>query len=127
MTAPESSSPESAAQETAAQHTANGTPDIDQLQSQIEQTREELAETVDALGAKLDVKSRAKAKVSSTTEQARAGVQVGRDRVVTVTSRAVNAATDDNGRPTPPVIVTVSAAAVTALLVTGLVVWRRRR
>ena len=114
-------------QETAVQHTANGTPDIDELQSQIEQTREELAETVDALGAKLDVKSRAKDKVSSTTEQARAGVEVARDRVVHETSKAVNAATDDNGRPTPPVIVAVSAAAAAALLVTGLVVWRRRR
>jgi ElaB/YqjD/DUF883 family membrane-anchored ribosome-binding protein len=120
-------SSEPTSQEATAQHTANGSPDIDELQSQIEQTREELAETVDALGAKLDVKSRAKAKVSSTTEQARAGVEVGRDRVVQVTSKAVNAATDDNGRPTPPVIVAVSAAGVTALIVTGLVVWRRRR
>jgi len=122
MTSSESTSPEATAQ-----HTANGSPDIDELQSQIEQTREELAETVDALGAKLDVKSRAKAKVSSTTEQARAGVEMGRDRVVQVTSKAVNAATDDNGRPTPPVIVAVSAAGFTALIVTGLVVWRRRR
>ena len=79
--------------------TANGSSDIEQLQTQIEQTREELAETLDALGAKLDVKSRAKAKVRSTTEQARAGVEVGRDHVVQVTSKAVNAATDDNGRP----------------------------
>ena len=74
--------------------TANGSSDIEQLQTQIEQTREELAETLDALGAKLDVKSRAKAKVRSTTEQARAGVEVGRDHVVQVTSKAVNAATD---------------------------------
>ena len=82
---------------------------------------------MDALGAKLDVKSRAKDKVSSTTEQARAGVEAGRDRVVQATTKAVDAATDDNGRPTPPVIVAVSAAAAAALLVTGLVVWRRRR
>jgi len=127
MSSPESSAPDSDAQETSAPHTANGTADIDQLQTHIEQTREELAETVDALGAKLDVKTRAKEKMSATTEQARAGVEVGRDRVVQMTSKAVDAATDDKGRPTPPVIVAASAAAATALLVTGVVLWRRRR
>jgi MYXO-CTERM domain-containing protein len=101
--------------------------DIDQLQAQIEQTREELADTVDALGAKLDVKSRAKDKVSATTEQARAGVEAGRDRVVRVANNAVDAATDDSGRPTPSVIVAVSSAALAAALVAGFVVWRRRR
>jgi hypothetical protein len=116
MSQSESAPQDTAAQDTSPQHTANGTSDIDELQSQIEQTREELAETVDALGAKLDVKARAKEKLSSTTEQARASV-----------GRAVDSATDDKGRPTPPVIVAVSAAAVTALLVTGVVVWRRRR
>jgi MYXO-CTERM domain-containing protein len=127
MSSPESSAPDPGAQETSAQRTANGTADIEHLQTQIEQTREELAETVDALGAKLDVKTRAKDKLSSTTEQARAGVEVGRDHVVQMTSKAMDAATDDKGRPTPPVIVAASSAALAAALVVGIVLWRRRR
>lgn len=120
-------SSEPSPQGTTPQHTGNGTADIDQLQSQIEQTREELADTVDALGAKLDVKARAREKMSSTTEQARADLQAGRDRVVHVATNAVDAATDDNGRPTPPVIVAASSAVVAAALVVGFVLWRRRR
>jgi MYXO-CTERM domain-containing protein len=121
------SSSEPTQEETTPQHTDNGAADIDQLQTQIEQTREELAETVDALGAKLDVKARAKEKVSTTTEHARADLQAGRDRVVRVATNAVDAATDDKGRPTPPVIVAASSAALAAALVVGFVMWRRRR
>ena len=43
--------------------------DIDELQNDIEQTRKELGETVEALTAKLDVKERAKEKVAETKEQ----------------------------------------------------------
>lgn len=76
-----------------------------QLQADIEQQREELAETVDALTAKLDVKARA------------------RQRLRTIRS----AATDEQGRPTPPVL--AGTAAVTAVVVAGVVlaVWRARR
>lgn len=120
MTTPDPASPEAPA------HTANGDVGIDELQAQVEQTREELAQTVDALGAKLDVKTRAKEKISSTTEQARVAAEAGRDRVVRVASSAVDSATDDKGRPTPPVIVAVGAAAAAALLVVGVAAWRRR-
>jgi hypothetical protein len=102
------SNPDPAPQETPS-HTANGSVGIDELQSQIEQTRDELAETVDALSAKLDVKTRAKESVARTT------------------TNAVNAVTDERGRPTPQVIVAVSAAVAAALLVAGVTTWRRRR
>jgi hypothetical protein len=44
--------------------TSSPQPDIEQLQAEIEQTREQLGETVDALTAKLDVKSRTRARLT---------------------------------------------------------------
>jgi cell division septum initiation protein DivIVA len=43
--------------------------DIDDLQTDIEQTRKELGETVEALTAKMDVKERTKEKVAQTKER----------------------------------------------------------
>ena len=74
----------------------------EQLEADIERQREELATTVDALQARLDVKARAQQKVADV-----------RDR-----------ATTDEGRPRPEVI--AGAAAVVVALV-GLVVLRRHR
>ena len=74
----------------------------EQLEADIERQREELATTVDALQARLDVKARAKHKVEEV-----------RDR-----------ATDDRGRPAPQV---VAAAAAVLVATVGLVVLRRRR
>lgn len=73
----------------------------EQLEADIERQREELATTVDALQAKLDVKARAKHKVEDV-----------RDR-----------ATDDRGRPRPQVVAVAAAVLVAAV---GLVVLRRR-
>ena len=77
----------------------------EQIRADIEQQREELAETVDALTARLDVKARA------------------RERFRSIRS----AATDEQGRPTPPVL--AGTAVVTAVVVAGVVltVWRARR
>lgn len=67
----------------------------------VERNREQLADTVDALQAKLDVKSRAQAKLRETKHRA----------------------TTDDGKPRPVVL----AGAVAALAaVAGLVWWRRR-
>ena len=80
---------------------ANGTSP-EQIEADIERQREQLASTVDALQARLDVKSRAKHKATEL-----------RDR-----------ATDDRGRPRPPVV----AAGVGVLaLIGGLVALRVRR
>jgi hypothetical protein len=79
------------------------TDQTQQIRADIEQQREELAETVDALTAKLDVKARARERVRSI--------------------RA--AATDDQGRPTPPVL--AGTAAVAAVVVAGVVLIVRRR
>jgi transposase-like protein len=43
----------------------------DEIRAEIEQTRQELGETVEALAAKTDVKAHAKAKVDEATERAK--------------------------------------------------------
>jgi hypothetical protein len=68
---------------------------------EVERHRDQLADTVDALQAKLDVKTRAQAKLQETKARA----------------------TTDDGKPRPAVLAGV-AAAVAA--VAGLVWWRRR-
>ena len=84
---------------TTTQPTTSSDPDA--IREDIERTREELAETVDALHAKLDVKTQAK------------------ERVARVKDRA----TTDTGRPRPEVVAGVVGA---VLLIAGLVWWRRR-
>jgi len=83
-------------------HTNGTSPDDPEaIRADIERTREDLAETVDALHAKLDVKTRAKDKVTAVRDSA----------------------TTDTGKPRPEVIGGTVAA---LLLVAGLVWWRRR-
>lgn len=83
---------------------------IDDIQADIEQTRNELGETVEALQAKLDVKERAREKVDETKE-----------RVVEKADTLRHTATD-NPKKSVPV-----AALVAVLAVLGIIVWRRRR
>jgi hypothetical protein len=56
--------------------------DIDDIQTDIEQTRKELGETVEALSAKMDVKQRAKDKAAETKEAVveKAGARRSRSR-----------------------------------------------
>ncbi len=85
--------------------TSNGTsPQLspEQLEADIARQREELAETVTQLQARLDMKTRAQHKAAEL-----------KDRATTAT-----------GRPRPDLSV---AAALTVALVVGLVAWRRRR
>ena len=73
----------------------------EEIQADIERQREHLAQTVDQLGHKLDVKAQTKEKVADV-----------RDR-----------ATTDDGKPRPEVL-GVAAAVVVGV---GLVIWLRRR
>lgn len=78
---------------------SNQTPE--EIQADIEQQREQLAGTLDALSAKLDVKSQAQAKVAE------------------VKGRA----TTDTGRPRTELLVVGGTVVV---LVVAIVLWRRR-
>ena len=73
-----------------------------EIEADIERQRDELASTVDALHARLDVKTRAKHKAEDV-----------RDRVTT-----------EDGRPRPELL---GAAGLVLAVVAGLVVLRRRR
>ena len=73
----------------------------EEIQADIERQREHLAQTVDQLGHKLDVKAQTKEKVADV-----------RDR-----------ATTDDGKPRPEVL----GAAAAVVLGLGLVIWLRRR
>jgi hypothetical protein len=81
-------------------HSSGQTPE--QLQSEIEAQREQLAATVDQLSAKLDVKTRARSKVAGLTDSA----------------------TTDSGRPRPEVLAAAGSLAAMAIV---LIVWRSRR
>jgi hypothetical protein len=78
--------------------TTSNDPDV--IREEIERTRDELAGTVDALQAKLDVKSQAKARVARVKDQV----------------------TTDSGKPRPELVAGVVGA---ALLVAGLIRWRK--
>jgi hypothetical protein len=72
-----------------------------EIEADIERQRDHLADTVDQLSQKLDVKAQAKARVS----------------------RLQDRATTDGGKPRPEVI---AGAVVLVAMVAGLVWWRRR-
>lgn len=72
-----------------------------QIEAEIEAQRAQLAGTMDALAAKLDVRSRASAKATDLKDRA----------------------TTDGGRPRPDLL---AAVAVAVGLVVAVAVWRRR-
>jgi MYXO-CTERM domain-containing protein len=75
--------------------------DPETIREEIERTRGDLADTVDALHAKLDVKTQAKRRIGALRQQA----------------------TTDDGKPRPELL---AGGAVAVLLVAALVWWRRR-
>lgn len=84
----------------------------EEIQADIERQREQLAQTVDQLGHKLDVKAQTKAKVEDVRVQTKAKVEDVRDR-----------ATTDAGKPRPEVL----GAAAAVVVGIGLIIWLRRR
>lgn len=86
--------------------------DIDEIREDIEQTRKELGDTVEALTAKVDVKERTKEKAAETKD------------FVVDKAHAVQHATIDDGRAKVTVPVAAVIIAGTATLV--WILWRRR-
>lgn len=89
-------------------------PEMVELQTDIERTRADLANTVDQLTAKLDMKTRVRNRVADTKDKATAQLRNLQDR-----------ATDDDGKPTPATrgIGGGVLAALAAVLLLAL--WRR--
>lgn len=83
---------------------------IDAIQADIEQTRHDLGQTVEALQAKLDVKERTKEKATETKE-----------RVVEKADTLRHSATENPKRTVPVVAILLMGA-----LAVGFVFWRRR-
>jgi MYXO-CTERM domain-containing protein len=84
----------------------------EEIQADIERQREQLAQTVDQLGHKLDVKAQTKAKVDDVKVQTRAKVAEVKDL-----------STTDEGKPRPEVL----GAAAAVVVGVALLIWLRRR
>jgi MYXO-CTERM domain-containing protein len=84
----------------------------EEIQADIEVQREQLAQTVDQLSHKLDVKAQTKAKVEDVKDQTRVKVAEVKDL-----------STTDDGKPRPEVL----GAAVAVVAGLALLVWLRRR
>ena len=97
---------------------------IDEIQTDIAETRKELGETVEAISAKMDVKQRTKDKAAETKERVAEKAADTKEAVVD-RAHAVQHATLDDGRAK----VTVPAATVIVVGTAALVwfLWRRRR
>ena len=98
----------------------------DELQTDIEHTREQLGQTVDALSEKLDVKAQAEYKLHNAKDHATAQLESMRGRAERVAAQAKDAATDeqDNLKPAVPIGAALITAAIAAVVV---IVVRRRR
>ncbi len=103
---------------TSAQQPPEGLPEanVEELELEAARTRAELGETVDALTAKLDVRSRA-----------RQELDVQRERAQHVAAEARRTLTDERGRPVPQVWVAGGAAALASVVGVLLLVRSRRR
>lgn len=96
----------------------------DELESDIERTREQLGETVDALTQKLDFKSRGREKVTEVKHSARAGLDAARTQGTAWLNQTNGAVRDDDGQV--KMVVPLGAAAL--VVAVGLyVVWKTRR
>jgi hypothetical protein len=84
----------------------------EEIQADIEKQREQLADTVDQLTHKLDVKAQTKAKVEDVKEQTKVRAAEFKEL-----------GTTDDGKPRPEVL----GAAVAVVAGVVLIVWLRRR
>ncbi|WP_051551276.1 DUF3618 domain-containing protein [Nocardioides sp. URHA0020] len=89
-------------------------PELAEVQADIERTRADLADTVDQLTAKLDVKTRVRNSLADTKDDATAQLRRLQDR-----------ATDDEGKPTPTTLGIGGGTLAAVLAVIVLALWRR--
>ena len=94
--------------------TEDATPEVADLQADIERTRADLADTVDQLTAKLDVKTRVRNSVADTKDDVAAQLLKLRDQ-----------ATDEQGKPTPKTLGIGGGALAAVIAVVVIALWRR--
>jgi chromosome segregation ATPase len=118
--------------------TTDDKPDVQELQANIEQTRHDLGETVDALTAKMDVKSRTRARLNDTKQratvklndtrgQATVKLQDARAKTSQLTATAKQNATDDAGKPKPAVLAGAGGVVAALVAVVSVAIWKKRR
>ncbi len=95
----------------------------EQIEADIEVQRRQLADTVDALSAKLDVKAQAKAKVDDAKATTSAKVANAKASTSATVTDLKGRATTPDGRPRADLLVFGG----TVLVVTVALVWWRRR
>jgi uncharacterized protein DUF3618 len=103
------------------------TTDIEAIQNDIELTRRQLGETVDALTARLDVKARTRARFQTTRDRAVDGIGTARARARSLAADAQDRATDERGTVRREVLVTAAVVALLAVAATTVAVRRGRR
>jgi hypothetical protein len=102
-------------------HKAETTPSdaaqqVAELEADLRRTRADLAQAVDQLAAKLDVKTRVRNRVADARAEASYELRRLRQR-----------ATGADGRPTTTAVMVTGGAVVAVAAVVGLNLWRRRR
>lgn len=98
---------------------------VEEIESDIARTREDLGNTVDELTQKLDVKSQAQHKVHDIKERAGEQVHTAQVRGGEAVSHVKATMSNDQGKVKPAI--PAVGAAVLAAAVLALVMWRRRR
>jgi len=93
-----------------------------ELREDIEQTRQQLGQTAEALAAKADVKARTKQKVSQVKEQATARATQAREQAAVRATQVREQAA--GGRLSNPSALAAAAAVVFAGI--AIMLWRRR-
>jgi hypothetical protein len=93
--------------------------DVDDIQADIEQTRRQLGETVEALSAKLDVKGQAKAKATETKARVVDKTREAKEQIL----EKAQSVRSEGPSQIPVAAIAVAAAAA----IVGVVIWRRHR
>lgn len=97
------------------------------VEADIEQTREDLGHTVEALAEKLDVKSQAQHAVQDARVRATELARTAQARGGELATQARDAVTDDQGKIRPEVALGALTGATVAVVILAVSAWRRKR
>lgn len=101
-------------------------PTIEEVRADIEQDRERLADTVDALGHRLDVKARTRDELSRVKVRATERLATVRSESARQVSRVKGATLTEDGTPTPQALNLTGAVALGVAALVVLIAWRRQ-